>query len=69
MLLIFVSLYSDTKHCERLEPGEGKQERVVYYTSISEENKGVLPRWFPCSIYFLGGIRNTSAGDRNGKVS
>lgn len=55
-----MALYSDTKQYERLEPGKGEQEGVVYYTAVTEENKGELQRWLPCSVYLLGGIRNTS---------
>lgn len=55
-----MALYSDTKQYERLEPGKGEQEGVLYYTAVTEENKGELQRWLPCSVYLLGGIRNTS---------
>lgn len=51
MPLISVALYSDTKQCEKLEAGEGEQEGALHRTAVTEENKGVLQRWLPCSVY------------------
>lgn len=40
-LLVLVALYSDTRQCDKLEPGEGEQWGVLYDTALAAE-KGVL---------------------------